>query len=42
MHIWIIIGVIAGRATGKIMEGPDYGSFDDVAFGIVGGLIGRS
>ncbi len=42
MHFlwWIIVGLIAGWATGKIMRGSGYGVFADIALGIVGGLIG--
>lgn len=42
MHIlwWIIVGVIAGWATGKIMKGSGYGFFMDLLVGIAGALIG--
>jgi uncharacterized membrane protein YeaQ/YmgE (transglycosylase-associated protein family) len=42
MHIlwWIIVGLIAGWATGKIMRGAGYGPAMDIVVGIVGALIG--
>ncbi len=42
MHIlwWIIVGLIAGWATGKIMKGAGYGTFMDIVIGIAGAIIG--
>lgn len=42
MHFlwWIIVGLIAGWATGKIMGGSGYGVIGDIVLGIVGGLFG--
>ncbi|MBV9609483.1 MAG: GlsB/YeaQ/YmgE family stress response membrane protein [Acidobacteria bacterium] len=42
MHIlwWIIVGLIAGWATGKIMRGSGYGPVMDIVIGIVGAVIG--
>lgn len=37
---WIIVGLIAGWATGKIMKGSGYGPLMDIVLGIVGGVIG--
>jgi uncharacterized membrane protein YeaQ/YmgE (transglycosylase-associated protein family) len=37
---WIIIGVIAGWLTGKIMKGSGFGFLMDMVVGIVGALIG--
>jgi uncharacterized membrane protein YeaQ/YmgE (transglycosylase-associated protein family) len=37
---WIIVGLIAGWATGKIMKGSGYGVFMDIVVGIIGALIG--
>lgn len=37
---WIIIGVIAGWLTGKLMKGSGYGFFMDMIVGLVGALIG--
>lgn len=42
MHIlwWIIVGLIAGWATGKIMKGEGYGTLMDVVIGIAGAILG--
>jgi len=42
MHIvwWIIVGLIAGWSTGKIMKGAGYGVIGDVILGILGAVIG--
>jgi uncharacterized membrane protein YeaQ/YmgE (transglycosylase-associated protein family) len=42
MHIlwWIIVGLVAGWATGKIMKGAGYGVFMDIVVGIAGALVG--
>jgi uncharacterized membrane protein YeaQ/YmgE (transglycosylase-associated protein family) len=37
---WIIIGVLAGWITGKLMKGSGYGFFMDMIVGLVGALIG--
>ena len=37
---WIIIGVIAGWLTGKIMKGSGYGFWLDMIVGLIGALIG--
>lgn len=37
---WIIVGLIAGWATGKIMRGSGYGVVMDIVIGIIGGLVG--
>ncbi len=37
---WIIVGLIAGWATGKIMRGSGYGALMDIVIGIVGAVIG--
>jgi uncharacterized membrane protein YeaQ/YmgE (transglycosylase-associated protein family) len=37
---WIIIGLIAGWVTGKLMKGAGFGPFMDIIVGIVGALIG--
>jgi uncharacterized membrane protein YeaQ/YmgE (transglycosylase-associated protein family) len=37
---WIIVGIVAGWITGKIMSGGGYGVFMDMVIGIVGALIG--
>lgn len=42
MHIlwWIIVGLVAGWATGKIMKGEGYGFIVDILIGIAGALVG--
>jgi uncharacterized membrane protein YeaQ/YmgE (transglycosylase-associated protein family) len=38
--IWILIGLIAGYITGKIMKGSGFGPIMDIVVGIVGALVG--
>ena len=42
MHFlwWIIVGLIAGWATGKIMRGSGYGPLMDIVIGIIGAIVG--
>jgi uncharacterized membrane protein YeaQ/YmgE (transglycosylase-associated protein family) len=37
---WIVVGVIAGWLTGKLMEGGGFGFFGDLVIGILGALAG--
>jgi uncharacterized membrane protein YeaQ/YmgE (transglycosylase-associated protein family) len=37
---WIIVGLIAGWATGKIMKGSGYGAIMDILLGIAGAVVG--
>ncbi len=37
---WIIVGLIAGFLTGKLMKGSGYGTLGDIVIGIVGAIIG--
>jgi uncharacterized membrane protein YeaQ/YmgE (transglycosylase-associated protein family) len=37
---WIIIGIIAGWITGKLMKGSGFGALMDMVVGLVGALIG--
>ena len=37
---WIVVGLIAGWAAGKIMKGGGYGVIADIVLGILGGLVG--
>jgi uncharacterized membrane protein YeaQ/YmgE (transglycosylase-associated protein family) len=37
---WIIIGLIAGWITGKLMKGSGYGALMDIVVGVIGALIG--
>lgn len=37
---WIIIGIVAGWLTGKVMRGTGYGVLADLVLGMVGALVG--
>jgi len=37
---WIIIGVVAGWITGKLMKGSGYGFIMDMVVGLIGALVG--
>jgi uncharacterized membrane protein YeaQ/YmgE (transglycosylase-associated protein family) len=37
---WIIVGLIAGWAAGKIMKGGGYGPLMDTLLGMVGAVLG--
>ena len=37
---WVIVGLIAGWAAGKIMQGGGYGAGMDIVLGIVGAVVG--
>lgn len=37
---WIIIGVLAGFITGKLMKGSGFGFIMDMVVGLVGAVIG--
>ena len=37
---WIIVGLIAGWITGKIMKGGGYGALMDIVIGIAGAIVG--
>ena len=37
---WIIIGILAGWITGKLMKGSGFGFIMDMAVGLAGALIG--
>ncbi len=37
---WILIGLIAGFITGKIMKGSGFGAIMDMVIGLLGALIG--
>ena len=38
--LWIVVGLIAGWAGGKIMKGSGYGVVLDIILGIVGAMVG--
>ena len=37
---WVIVGLIAGWAAGKLMQGGGYGAAMDIVLGIVGAVVG--
>ena len=37
---WIIVGLIAGFITGKLMKGSGFGTIGDIVVGIIGAIIG--
>jgi uncharacterized membrane protein YeaQ/YmgE (transglycosylase-associated protein family) len=37
---WMVVGLIAGWAAGKIMKGGGYGPVADIVLGIVGAVVG--
>jgi len=37
---WVIVGLIAGWAAGRIMKGGGYGVVMDIILGIVGAVVG--
>ena len=37
---WIVIGLIAGWLTGKLMKGSGFGALMDMVVGLIGALIG--
>jgi uncharacterized membrane protein YeaQ/YmgE (transglycosylase-associated protein family) len=37
---WIVVGLIAGWAAGRLMKGGGYGVIADILLGIVGGIVG--
>ena len=38
--MWILVGLVAGWLTGKVMKGSGYGFFVDILLGIAGALVG--
>lgn len=37
---WIIIGIVAGWITGKLMKGSGFGAIMDMIVGLLGALVG--
>ncbi len=37
---WIIVGLIAGFITGKLMKGSGFGAVGDIIVGIIGAVVG--
>jgi uncharacterized membrane protein YeaQ/YmgE (transglycosylase-associated protein family) len=38
--IWILIGLVAGYVTGRIMRGAGFGPIVDIVVGILGAIVG--
>jgi uncharacterized membrane protein YeaQ/YmgE (transglycosylase-associated protein family) len=37
---WIILGLVAGYITGKLMKGSGFGAVMDITVGVVGAVVG--
>ncbi len=37
---WLVVGLVAGWAAGKIMKGRGYGPLMDIVLGIAGAIVG--
>ena len=37
---WILVGLVAGFLTGKLMKGSGFGPIMDIVVGIVGAVVG--
>jgi uncharacterized membrane protein YeaQ/YmgE (transglycosylase-associated protein family) len=37
---WLVVGLIAGWLTGRVMKGEGYGVVPDIILGICGGWVG--
>ena len=37
---WILVGLVAGFLTGKVMKGSGYGFLGDIVLGILGAVAG--
>lgn len=37
---WIVVGLIAGWLTGKLMSGGGYGPIMDIVIGVIGAILG--
>jgi uncharacterized membrane protein YeaQ/YmgE (transglycosylase-associated protein family) len=37
---WVLVGLIAGWAAGKIMKGGGYGVAMDIVLGVIGAVVG--
>jgi uncharacterized membrane protein YeaQ/YmgE (transglycosylase-associated protein family) len=40
MLAWLVVGLIAGWLTGKLMRGRGYGVLMDILLGLIGGVVG--
>lgn len=37
---WIVVGLVAGWLTGKLVRGSGYGLLGDIGLGLLGALVG--
>jgi uncharacterized membrane protein YeaQ/YmgE (transglycosylase-associated protein family) len=37
---WLVVGLIAGWITGKLMKGSGFGPIMDIVIGIIGAIVG--
>ena len=38
--VWILIGLVAGYLTGRIMRGAGFGPLVDIIVGVIGAIVG--
>jgi uncharacterized membrane protein YeaQ/YmgE (transglycosylase-associated protein family) len=38
--MWVLVGLVAGRVAGYVMEGGGYGLKGDLALGVIGSILG--
>jgi len=38
--VWLLVGLVAGWLTGKVMRGKGYGVLGDIIVGILGAIVG--
>ncbi len=38
--VWLLVGLVAGWLTGKVMRRKGYGMLGDIIIGLIGALIG--
>jgi uncharacterized membrane protein YeaQ/YmgE (transglycosylase-associated protein family) len=37
---WLLVGLIAGALTGRVMKGSGYGCLGDIVVGLLGSVVG--
>lgn len=37
---WLVVGLVAGWLTGKLMRGAGYGCLMDIVLGLIGAVLG--
>jgi uncharacterized membrane protein YeaQ/YmgE (transglycosylase-associated protein family) len=37
---WLVVGLIAGWITGKLMKGSGFGAIMDIVIGVIGAIVG--